>query len=107
MYGSTRSARIDIWHQTGAEPLWGDVDRHWLGYHVRRLAGAAKVPVVCPQALRGTQSSIAARAVPVEQVAEALGQTGPEVTRRHYLARGAEQDGQQRAALRVLVGGQR
>jgi len=93
----------------GGEPLWGDadVDRHWLGYHVRRLCDAAKVPVVCPQALRGTQSSIAARAVPVEHVAEALGQTGPAVTRRHYLARGAEQDGRQRAALRALTGGRR
>lgn len=91
----------------GGEPLWGDVDRHWLGYHVRRLCKAAGVPVVCPQGLRGTQASISVLAVPAEHVAAALGQTGPAVTRRHYLARGAEQAGQQRAALRVLAGGRR
>ena len=86
-------------------PLFGDHDRHWVGYHVRRLCRLAKVPVVCPHGLRGTQSSIAARAVPVEHVAAALGQTGPAVTRRHYLAAGAEQDDKQRAALRVITGG--
>lgn len=90
-----------------APPLFGDVDRHWLGYHVRRLCRAAGVPVVCPHGLRGTQSSISALAVPVEHVAVALGQTGPAVTRRHYLAAGAGQDGRQRAALRVLSGGRR
>ena len=88
-------------------PLFGDHDRHWVGYHVRRLCRLAKVPVVCPHGLRGTQSSIAARAVPVEHVAAALGQTGPAVTRRHYLEAGAEQDGKQRAALRVITGGRR
>jgi integrase len=46
-------------------PLFGGHDRHWVGYHVRRLCRLAKVPVVCPHVLRGTQSSIAARAVPV------------------------------------------
>lgn len=91
----------------GDQRLFGAVDRHWLGYHVRRLCGVAAVPEVCPHALRGTQASIAAGAVPVEHVAQALGQTGPAVTRRHYLAAGAEQDGRQRAALRVLQGGRR
>lgn len=91
----------------GGEPLFGDVDRHWVGRQVRRLCRAAGVPVVCPHGLRGTQASIAVRAVPAEHVAEQLGQTGPAVTRRHYLAAGAEQDGRARAALRVLAGGQR
>jgi integrase len=89
----------------GGELLFGDVSRHWVGYHVRRLCKVARVPVVCPHGLRGTQASIAVRAVPAEHVAEQLGQTGPAVTRRHYLAGGAEQDGRQRAALRVLAGG--
>jgi hypothetical protein len=39
----------------------------------------------------------------VEHVAAALGQTGPAVTRRHYLAAGAKQDGKQRAALRLAA----
>jgi integrase len=91
----------------GDEPLFPDRDRHWVGYHVRRLCRAAGVPVVCPHGLRGTQASIAVRAVPAEHVAQQLGQTGPAVTRRHYLAAGAEQDGRQRAALQVLAGGLR
>ena len=91
--------------RAGGDLLFGDRDRHWVGYHVRRLCRAAGVPVVCPHGLRGTQASIAVRAVPAEHVAEQLGQTGAAVTRRHYLASGAEQDGRQRAALRVLAGG--
>lgn len=90
-----------------AEPLWGDVDRHWLGYHVRRLCRAAGVPVVTPHGLRGTFGSISAETAPVEHVARALGHVGPAITRRHYLADGAEQVGQQRTALRVLDGGRR
>lgn len=93
--------------RSGGDRLFGDVDRHWLGYHVRRLCGVAEVPVVPPHGLRGTWSSIAAEAMPVEHVARALGQVHGDVTRRHYLAAGSEQIGQQRAALRVLRGGGR
>lgn len=89
----------------GGEPLFGDVDRHWLYRHVQRLCKAAGVPLVCTHGLRGTQASISVLAVPAEHVAAALGQTGPAVTRRHYLAAGAERTGQQRAALRVITGG--
>jgi integrase len=84
------------------EPLFGDVDRHWVGYHVRRLCDKASVPVICPHGLRGTQASIAVQAAPIEHVAAALGQSGPAVTRRHYLASGAEQRGRGRAANSVL-----
>lgn len=87
--------------------LFGDVDRHWVGYHVRRLCGVARVPEVCPHGLRGTQASISVLAVPAEHVAAALGQTGPAVTRRHYLSGGAEERGRGRAALKVLDGGKR
>jgi integrase len=80
-------------------------DRHWLGYHVRRLCKVAKVPELPPQAMRGTWSSIAAEATPVDQVARALGHVGPTITRQHYLARGAERAGQQQRALRVITGG--
>lgn len=89
----------------GGERLWGDVDRHWLGYHVRRLCSVAGVPMVSPHGLRGTWGSLAAEAVSVEHVALALGHVGPAITRRHYLAEGAERSGQQRTALRVLAGG--
>lgn len=89
------------------EPLFGDVDCHWVGYHVRRLCKAAGVPEVCPHGLRGTQASISVLAVPAEHVAAALGQTGPAVTRRHYLASWAEERRRGRAALKVIEGGKR
>jgi integrase len=87
------------------EKLFGNVDRHWIGYHVRRLCLAAKVPVVPPHGLRGTHSSISAQAVPVDHVARALGHAGAEVTRQHYLAPGAEASGKQRVVLKALAGG--
>lgn len=93
--------------RAGGEPLFGDVDRHWLGYHVRRLCKRAGVPVVCPHGLRGTHASLAVPEAPVEHVARALGHTGAAITRQHYLVAGAEQLGTQRAALRVLAGGRR
>jgi integrase len=89
----------------GGERLFGDVDRHWVYYHVRRLSKKAGVPVVTPHGLRGTWSSIAAEVTPVDHVARALGHANTAVTRRHYLAAGAERAGQQERALRVLQGG--
>jgi integrase len=72
------------------ERLFGEGrDRHWVYYHVQRICRLAKVPVVCTQGLRGTQSTISIEAVSVEHVAAALGQNGPRVTRRSYLAPGA------------------
>jgi len=107
--GSLASAAWTIKSSTGSGSAGtgADHDRHWVGYHVRRLCRLcrlAKVPVVWPHGFRGTQSCIAAHAVPVEHVAAAHGQTGPAVIRRHYLAAGAEQYGKQHAALRVITG---
>lgn len=81
--------------------------RHWVGYHVRRLCRIAGVPVISPHGLRRTHSSISVREVSIEHVAAALGHASPAVTRRHYIAPGAEQDGRQRSLLRVLAGGRR
>jgi integrase len=89
----------------GGERLFGDVDRFWIGHHVRRLCKAAGIPIVCPHGLRGTYASISAREQSVGQVAAALGQIRLDVTRRHYLDAGAEADGKQRSVLRVLTGG--
>lgn len=93
--------------RSAGELLFPGRSRHWVGYHVRRLCDAADVPVVCPHGLRGTHSSISVREVPIEHVAAAMGHASPAVTRRHYLAPGAEQDGRQRAVLRVVQGGRR
>lgn len=90
------------------ERLWGDVDRHWLGYHVRRLCRLARVPVVTPHGLRGLHATLAVGAgADVRQVAASLGHAGPEVTRRHYLAPGAEADAGQERVLVALDGGRR
>jgi integrase len=74
-------------------PLWGDVNRHWLYYHVPRIADVAGLPRVTPHGLRGTWATLAMSALPTEQVAAALGHR-PEVTRTNYAAPGSEQSGQ-------------
>lgn len=88
------------------ERIWGDVTRHWLGHHVRRLCAAAGVPVVSPHGLRGVAATLlhqhAGQAV--EQVAQILGQAGPGVTRRHYLAPGAEGEALSREIAERLTG---
>lgn len=90
----------------GGERLFGDVDRHWLGYHVRRLCALAGVPRVTPHGMRGLHASLAtAGGTPVDQVARQLGHAGPAVTRRHYLAPGVEAEAGHERALVVLEGG--
>lgn len=91
----------------GGEPLFGDVDRHWVGRHVRRMCKVAGVPVVCPHGLRGTWASLSRTEVSVEHVARALGHANTTVTARHYIDRDAEQRAQQQAVLRVVSGGAR
>ena len=86
------------------ERLFGEGrDRHWVYYHVQRICRLAKVPVVCTQGLRGTQSTISIEAVSVEHVAAALGQNGPRVTRRSYLAPGAEQRSRARKVEKLIA----
>jgi integrase len=71
--------------------LWGDVTRHWLGHHVRRLCRAEGIPVVSPHGLRGLNATLRVLSgEATDRVAQLLGQAGPEVTRRHYLAPGVE-----------------
>lgn len=70
--------------------LWGDVTRHWLGHHVRRFCEAAGVPVVGPHGLRRTYATlrVGTHHAATEAVARELGQAGPAVTERHYVAPG-------------------
>lgn len=90
----------------GGEPLWGPVDRHWLAYHVVRLCSVAKVPRVTPHGLRGLHATLAVQhGTTAAVVASALGHTSADVTRRHYLADGAERGQRQAATLTVLAGG--
>jgi integrase len=81
--------------------LWGNVDRHWLGHHVRRLCRKAGVPVIPPHGLRGLHATMALSAgASSEHVAKALGHVSVNTTRAHYFAPGAETD----QALTSLAG---
>lgn len=76
----------------------------WVGYAVETLCDKAGVPVVCPHGLRGTHATLATSAgVTAHVVAGALGHAGPAVTRRHYIAAGAEHDADARALGTRLV----
>lgn len=83
--------------------------RHVAYGRVRRVCKAAGVPVLPPQALRRTQSTMAtdAGATAIE-VARQLGHdipAAPAVTGRAYVAPEAARDAQQRRAFRVIAGG--
>lgn len=117
-----RSMLLDLAKgRAAAAPLFGtgDLDRpsrHWIHYHAVRLCKLAKVPVVTPQGLRGTHSTIATkRAASSMHVAEALAEVqlglghapGSPVTATTYVARGAVEAATQRSFLRALQGGKR
>lgn len=91
----------------GSERLFGDRDRHWVYYHVTRLSEAAKVPRVTPHALRRTHAKISAETSPIEHVARALGHGGTQVTKRHYVGKGAEERRSAETMLKVIEGGRR
>lgn len=105
----------------GAAYLFGEGDlerpsRHWIHYHAVRLCKLAKVPVVTPQGLRGTHSTIATkRASSSMHVAEALAEVqlglghvpGSPITASTYVAPGTVEAATQRSFLRALQGGKR
>jgi integrase len=93
----------------GDERLFGEATRHWLRHHVQRLCREAKVPEITTHALRGMHATIRVRAgLTAAEVAAVLGQADTGATaRRHYIAPGAEQQAQQRAAMKLLQGGRR
>ena len=68
----------------------GVYGRHWLVDATRTACEAAKVAVVTPHGLRGTHSTLATmEGSTASVVANALGHGSDEVTRRHYIAKGA------------------
>lgn len=90
-----------------AERLFGDVDRHWLYYHVRRLCKAAGVPVVSPHGLRGTIAELETEARGAAAARDLLGHEHEAITVRSYAGRAAADVQKQRAAWRVLQGGRK
>lgn len=81
--------------------LWGDVDRHWLHYHVSRLCEKAGVPLVTPHGLRGTWATLARGVLPTDGVAATLGNL-PKVSERNYIAPGAAESADSRAVEGIL-----
>lgn len=80
----------------------------WVNRHVARLCELAGVPRVCAHALRGMQATTAlhAGATP-ELVASVLGHESPDMTLRHYAARGSAQASEQIARVLVLDNGRK
>lgn len=80
--------------------------RRWANYHVKRICGEAKVPVLPPQALRRTHSDLATDAgVSGVVIAAHLGQTSTAVTDRSYRSKDVVAAAKQGRTLMVLAGG--
>ena len=71
--------------KAAADRLFGNVGRHWIYRHVRRLCRLAGVPEVSPHGLRGTHSRLAVEAgMSGDVVAASLGHESFAVTEQHY-----------------------
>jgi site-specific recombinase XerD len=88
---------VNLARSAGHEGRLFPFSRGWVGWQVRAVCEAANVRQVPPHGLRGTHATIAADAGTTAQVvAAALGHGGPQVTREHYIAPGAEESAQAR-----------
>ena len=82
------------------------MSRHAVLCWVKKICKMAKVPVVSAHGLRGTHSTLATTAgATAHFVVSAMGHTSFDVTRRHYLAPGAEQNARSKRTFEVLQGG--
>jgi integrase len=78
-------------------------DRHWLGYHVRRLCKVAAVMVITPHSLRGLHATLATAAGTTgDAVALSLGHSSSAVTNRHYTSEEAQEAAKIDRALDAL-----
>jgi integrase len=87
------------------EPLFGEVDRHWLHRHTVRICNLAGVPIVTPHGLRGTFATLAVGAGDTRRAAEALGHD-EKMTTNVYAAPGAVQSGLAGRVAQLLASGQ-
>jgi integrase len=94
--------------KVGAALLWpaqhGGRHHHtWVNRQVERLCKLAGVPRVCAHSLRGLQATTALQAgATPELVASVLGHESPEMTLKHYAARGSAQAGDQVARVHLF-----
>lgn len=83
--------------------LFGDRDRHWVLYHVRRMCRAAGVPEVTSHSLRGLHSTIAVdHGATGKIVADQLGHETFAITRQSYVAPGTVERAARRKVSAVL-----
>jgi integrase len=77
-----------------ADRLFTEKDRDWVRYHVQRMCGLAKVPVVTTHSLRGLHATLAIKHGSTGHVvASALGHTSFDgMTKRHYVQPGTTED---------------
>jgi integrase len=79
--------------------------REWVREAVLRLCRDAGVPEVCAHSLRGLHATLAVKAgLSPHAVAGVLGHASPEVTRRHYIAPGTEEQVRLLSAVEVFRG---
>lgn len=79
--------------------------RYALHYHVKRLCGAAGVPIVCPHGLRGSAATNALEmGGTLRQVQLAMGHENDRVTRDHYIAPGTVESAEARQRADLLGG---
>jgi integrase len=91
--------------RAGEQPLFG-VSRFSVRWWVRKICRLAGVPVVSAHGLRGTHSTLATTAgATAHFVISAMGHTSFDVTRKHYLAPGVEENARARRTFDVLQGG--
>lgn len=96
------------------EPLFkattedGHHTHRWLQQAMVRFCEAAKVPYVCPHALKGTSGTLAAEMGELgDRIADHLSHEETGTTRRHYVEAGALEQAQADRALTVIVGGKK
>ena len=72
--------------------------------YLHRLCDRLGIPRVCPHSLRGLHATVAVQSgVTSRAVAGVLGHASDEITRRHYIAPGADQAGSARSLAALLA----
>lgn len=76
----------------------------WLYRYLHRLCDRLSIPRACPHALRGLHATLAVKAgVSARAVADVLGHGSDEITKRHYIAPGADRAGASRELAALLA----
>jgi integrase len=84
----------------------GHHTRRWLEKAMVRFCKAVDVPYVCPHALKGTAATLLAQTGELaDRIADHLSHEEASTTAKHYVAKGAIDQGQVTRAFAVIAGG--